>query len=260
MIKAKKSFGQNFLKDKNIIQKIVNSLDISTDDLIIEIGPGQGALTRELKNKGCKVIAFEIDERMHEILDEIEDENTKVIYKDFLTVDLESELKDVKYNKLFVIANLPYYITTPIIERLINSPYKIDDMVVMVQNEVADRFCAKVGTKEYGLMTILLNVKYNLKKLFVVKNTCFNPIPKVDSAVVHFSLKENNLNIYNVDMFQNYLKMSFSHKRKTLKNNLPKDLWEKTLEVLVKKDIDINVRAEDLSLEDYIDVCNYIYK
>lgn len=260
MITAKKSFGQNFLNDQNIIYKIANSLDITSEDLIIEIGPGQGALTKELKCKNAGIIAFEIDERMHEILDNLEDDKTKIIYKDILDVDIKKELEDYKYRKLYVIANLPYYITTPILEKLINIDLKINDMVVMVQNEVADRFCAKPGSKEYGLMTILLNVKYNLKKLFVVKNTCFIPSPKVDSAVVHLSLKETVQKINNLSYFNNYLKMSFSHKRKTLKNNLPKDIWSKTLEVLVQKDININVRAEDLSLEDYIDICNYICK
>jgi len=259
MITAKKSFGQNFLKDQNIICKIANSLDINDDDLIIEIGPGQGALTKELKSKNAQIIAFEIDERMHEALDKLEDKTTKIVYKDILSVDIKKELKEYKYNRLYVIANLPYYITTPILEKLINTDLKIDDMVVMVQNEVADRFCAKPGSKEYGLMTILLNVKYNLKKLFVVKNTCFLPSPKVDSAVVHLSLKENVLKINDIDSFNKYLKMAFSHKRKTLKNNLPKDVWYKTLEILVKKDINVNVRAEDLTLDDYIDICNYIY-
>lgn len=260
MITAKKSFGQNFLKDQNIIQKISNSLDITRDDLIIEIGPGQGALTKVLKEKNAKILAFEIDERMHEVLDDIEDQNTKVIYKDILSVSIKEEVKQYKYKRLYVIANLPYYITTPILDKLINEDLKIDDMVVMVQNEVADRFCAKPESKEYGLMTILLNVKYNVKKLFVVKNTCFIPVPKVDSAVVHLSLKDNPCDVQNFERFNSYLKMAFSHKRKTLKNNLPKDLWEKTLNVLVEKNLNINVRAEELSVDDYVDICNYIYK
>ena len=119
MITAKKSFGQNFLKDSNVINNIVSSVDVNPDDLIIEIGPGQGALTTRLKEKNAQVIAFEIDERMHEVLDKLEDDRTRIIYEDILKVDLSSILKEYNYKKLYVIANLPYYITTPIIEKLI---------------------------------------------------------------------------------------------------------------------------------------------
>ena len=157
MIQAKKSFGQNFLKDKNIINKIVESIEFNDKDLVIEIGPGKGALTTVLKEKNARVIAFEIDERMHEFLDKLESDNIKVIYEDILKVNLSDILSTYNYEKLYVIANLPYYITTPIIEKLICLDININQMTVMVQNEVADRFCAKPGTKDYGMMTVLLN-------------------------------------------------------------------------------------------------------
>lgn len=257
-MKAKKSLGQNFLQDSIIINKIANSIDVTTDDLIIEIGPGQGALTASLKKKNSRLIAFEIDERMHDFLDKLEDEKTTIIYNDILTVDLESILSKEKYNKLYVIANLPYYITTPIIEKLITLNIKIDALVVMVQKEVADRFCALPKTKDYGYMTVKLNLLYNVQKLFNVKNTCFNPVPKVDSAVVKLVLINNKHIALNMGKLDKIISMAFSHKRKTLKNNLPDDMWKKICGYLVDHNISLNVRAEELSVDIFKDFSNLI--
>ena len=257
-MKANKSLGQNFLQDKNIIGKIVDSIDLASNDLVIEIGPGQGALTRALKEKDVQLIAFEIDERMHECLDSLEDNKTKIIYDDILKVDLKEYLLTFRYNKLYVIANLPYYITTPIIEKFLKSDIRFDAIVVMVQNEVADRFSAKPGTRDYGYMTVLINSLYDVKKLFIVKNTCFNPMPKVDSAVVKFDSKNIEVSNFDYNKLDKLLSMSFAHKRKTLKNNLPKDIWEKVKTYLFQNNIDLNVRAENLSVENYIDISNLI--
>lgn len=261
MIQAKKSFGQNFLKDQNIINKIVSSIDYSNNDLIIEIGSGKGALTNVLKNNNARVLAFEIDERMHAYLDKIEGENIHVIYEDILKADLSKILSSYEYDKLYVIANLPYYITTPIIEKLISLNITIDQMTVMVQNEVADRFCAKPGTKNYGMMTVLLNCKYNLSKLFVVTRNCFDPSPKVESAVVNFKLKKDfELNVINMDNLKKLLSISFSHKRKTLKNNLGNDIFNSINDILLKYNFNNNVRAEEIPLNVYIEICNKLYK
>ena len=257
-MKAKKSLGQNFLIDENIINKIVNSVDVTKEDLIIEIGPGQGALTKRLKNKLANLIAFEIDERMHDFLDELEDNKTKVIYKDILAVDINSELSTSSYKNVYVIANLPYYITTPIIEKLITSDVKIKSLVVMVQKEVAERFCALPKTRDYGYMTVKLNAIYNIKKLFIVKSSCFNPIPKVDSAVVKFDLKDSNDKQFNYEKFDNIVSMAFSHKRKTLKNNLPKEIWNKVYPYLINNGFGPNVRAEELPVEVYKDFSNLV--
>ena len=261
MIKAKKAFGQNFLKDSNIISKIASSISYSEEDLIIEIGPGKGALTKELKNNGARVIAFEIDERMHDFLDRLEDERVKVIYDDILKVNLANILSLYKYDKLYVIANLPYYITTPIIEKLINLDIKIDQMTVMVQNEVADRFTAKAGTNDYGMMTVLLNCKYDLKKLFVVSRNCFDPVPKVESAVVNFKLKEESAykNI-DVNALRKFISLAFSHKRKTLKNNIGNEMFNNIYSILESYGFNSNVRAEEIPLEVYLDICNKINK
>lgn len=256
-MKAKKSLGQNFLQDVNIIAKIVNSIDVNPEDLIIEIGPGKGALTSKLKLKGCNVIAFEIDTRMHECLDKLEDDKTKIIYEDVLSVDLSKIISSNLYKNIYVIANLPYYITTPIIEKLISSNLEIKSLVVMVQKEVADRFSASPRSKDYGYMTVKLNSLYNVRKLFNVNNTCFNPIPKVDSAVVRFDLKKDDKS-FNKDNFEKIISLAFSHKRKTLKNNLPEDMWSKILPYLVENDINLAVRAEELTLDNFKDFSNLI--
>lgn len=260
MLKAKKSYGQNFLKDKNIIDKIASSIDFTNSDLVIEIGPGKGALTKILKEKKARILAFEIDQRMHEFLDKLEDENVKVIYEDILKVDLSNILSSYKYEKLYVIANLPYYITTPIIDKLISLDINIDQMTVMVQNEVADRFCAKAGTSNYGMMTVLLNYKYNLNKLFVVSRNCFDPVPKVESAVVSFKLKnkEDFISV-NVTNLKKIVSLAFSHKRKTLKNNVGADTFSKILPILNENGFDSNVRAEEIPLELYIRICNKLF-
>ena len=258
MIKAKKSFGQNFLTDNNIILKIVDSIDVHKNDLIIEIGPGQGALTRELKKKKAKLLAFEIDERMKDVLTFLEDDNTNIVYRDVLEVDLEKFISNYDYDKLYVIANLPYYITTPIIEKLINSSVIIDQMTIMVQNEVADRLSAKPGTKNYGMMSVLLNYKYDVKKLFVVKNTCFNPVPKVNSAVINLKRKPDCITIENYDNFYKFVSTAFKYKRKTLKNNLGIIKYNEVLPFLSKLNYGDNVRAEEISTEDYAYISNNV--
>ena len=257
MIKAKKSFGQNFLKDANIISKIVSSIDFDKNDLVIEIGPGKGALTKVLKEKGASILAFEIDERMHEFLDKLEDDCVRVIYNDILQVNLSEILSNYKYNKLYVIANLPYYITTPIIEKLIYLDVKIDEMTVMVQNEVADRFCASAGTSEYGMMTVLLNQKYNLKKLFVVSRHCFDPSPKVESAVVSFKIKDSYADV-DSNKFKNLLSQAFAHKRKTLKNNIGNVMFNEIADILISHNFTANVRAEEIPVDVYIEIYNKI--
>ena len=261
MIQAKKSFGQNFLKDKNIINKIVESIEFNDKDLVIEIGPGKGALTTVLKEKNARVIAFEIDERMHEFLDKLESDNIKVIYEDILKVNLSDILSTYNYEKLYVIANLPYYITTPIIEKLICLDININQMTVMVQNEVADRFCAKPGTSEYGMMTVILNYKYNLNKLFVVSRHCFDPSPKVESAVVNLKLKKpEEYKDVDFDHIKKFVSMAFGHKRKTLKNNIGSELFSNIQDILFNNGFDANVRAEQIPFDVYVKICNKIYK
>lgn len=259
-VAAKKSLGQNFLHDRNIIEKIVTSNNIKENDLIVEIGPGKGALTQELKRYNSRILCYEIDERMRPILRNIENEKVNVIYGDFLEKDVCSDIKDLTYNNLYIIGNLPYYITTPIIERVIALNLNPQAMTFMVQKEVADRFTALPGSKQYGSLTIYLNYYFNVTKLFNVKNTCFSPIPKVESAVVKFTKKENKYDVINEKHFFKLIHDSFQFKRKNLRNNLKNYNLELILEVLKKYDYDLTVRAEQLPLEAFVDISNYLAK
>lgn len=253
---AKKSLGQNFLHDKNIIERIVTSNEIKENDLIIEIGPGKGALTKELKRYNSNIICYEIDERMRPILKELENDKVSVIYGDFLKRDIGNDLKLKTYNNLYVIGNLPYYITTPIIEKVIESKIDLTAMTIMVQKEVADRFTAKPRSKNYNSLTIYLNYYFDVEKLFVVKNTCFNPVPKVDSAVVKFKKKENKYLVKNEEHFFKLVYDSFRFKRKTLKNNLNAYNWDIIKDVLLSENYFENVRAEEITIETFVNISN----
>ena len=252
-MKAKKSLGQNFLIDNNIITKISDSINASKDDLIIEIGPGMGALTKVLKNKECQIICYEIDTDMIPYLNKLVDENLKVIYKDILTANIKEDIKDIKYNRLFIVGNLPYYITTSIIKFLINENLDIHEMIFMVQEEVADRFTASVSTKDYGSITLFLKYYFNLEKLFKVSKKCFNPIPKVESAIIKFSKRKDILDV-DKDKYFKVINDSFKMKRKTLKNNLSNYNFEKIKEILNKYNLSETVRAEELDEEIFVEI------
>ena len=257
-INAKKRFGQNFLIDNNIIEKIINSFFCDKNDLIIEIGPGRGALTEKLKTKGAKLICFEVDTDLKEVLSSLEDSNTKVIYGDFLKVDLNSVLKEYKYEHLYIIGNLPYYITTPILEHIINQNIKLDGLTIMVQKEVADRFMAKPKSKEYGYFTLFLQHYFKIEKVVNVGNKCFYPSPKVDSMVIKLTpriIKMDNFKEYN-----NFIKRAFIHKRKTLRNNLGNELFNNIKNKLNEMGYNDSVRAEEITENDYVELVNYLYK
>lgn len=257
---AKKSLGQNFLHDKNIIEKIVMSNDVKNDDLIIEIGPGKGALTKELKRFKSQILCYEIDERMRPILQLLEDEKVNVIYGDFLKKDINEDIIKKQYNNLYIIGNLPYYITTPIIEKVINAKLDVTAMTFMVQKEVADRFTAEPGSKQYGSITVYLNYYFDVVKLFNVKNTCFSPVPKVDSAVIRFSKKNKVYDVYNEEHFFKLVNDSFKFKRKTLKNNLKSYDWKLIEKVLVSNKYEPTVRAEELPIEMFAKLLNFLVK
>ena len=254
-MKAKKSLGQNFLIDNNIINKINDSINATSEDLIIEIGPGMGALTKVLKSKNANVFCYEIDTDMIPYLNKLIDSKTKVIYKDILTANIKEDIKDIKYNRLFIVGNLPYYITTSIIKFLINENLSIYEMIFMVQEEVADRFTATYGNKEYGSITLFLKYHFNLEKLFRVSKNCFNPVPKVESAIIKFSERVEKLNVDKEKYFE-IINESFKMKRKTLKNNLSKYDFNKVKEILNKYNLPETVRAEELSEEIFVDITN----
>ena len=252
----KKKFGQNFIVDKNIIKSIINKANINKDTLVIEIGPGAGSLTTELDKVSGHVIAYEIDKTLKPVLEKQSLNNTTIIYEDFLKRNILEDLKKYNFKYTYVVANLPYYITTPIIIKLIEDKINIDKIVVMVQKEVGDRFKAKPNTKEYNSLSIFLNYYYTVEKILDVSKNVFIPKPNVDSIVVSFTKKENKIKVENEQIFFKLVRDSFKQKRKTLKNNLKNYNLEKIEEVLKKHNLDLSVRAEALSIEIFAEIAN----
>ena len=252
----KKKYGQNFLNDKNILNKIANVANTNPNDLIIEIGPGAGALTKELIKKS-QVLAYEIDNDLEEILrNKFKNNNFELIIDDFLKHDVKKDLESKKYEDLYIIANLPYYITTPIINKIIDDKLNVKKMVLMVQKEVGERFTASVGTKEYSSITVFLNYYFEVKKEFVVSKNSFYPRPNVDSIIVSFTRKEKEKRIKNEEQFFKLIRDSFVQKRKTLKNNLKDYDFSKVEQILLKNNLKLDVRAENIPYEVFIDISN----
>lgn len=257
--KNKKSLGQNFLNNVEIINKIVDSVSISSDDLVIEIGPGQGVLTKALKNFNANLICYELDTRLKPVLDNLIDDKTTVIYNDFLKSDILNDSKDMDYKDIYVVANIPYYITTPIIEKIINSKLDVKEMILMVQNEVADRICAKPKNKTYGSLTVYLNYYFEIEKLFVVTKENFQPVPKVDSAVISLK-KRNKFRVINKELFFKLINDSFKQKRKTIKNNLVNYDLKLIEKVLLENNLSLQSRAEEIDISVFVGIANYLSK
>ena len=256
----KKKFGQNFIVDKNIIHSIISKSNIDKDTLVIEIGPGAGSLTTELDKVSGHVLAYEIDKTLKPILEKHNLNNTTIIYEDFLKRNVEEDLKNYNYKKTYVVANLPYYITTPIIIKLTQDKLNIDKIVVMVQKEVGDRFKAGPNTKEYNSLSIFLNYYYTVEKLLDVSKNVFIPKPNVDSIVVSFTKKGNKVKVDNEQIFFKLVRDSFKQKRKTLRNNLKGYNLEKIEEVLNKHNLNLTVRAEALPIEIFAEIANNLSK
>ena len=254
----KKSLGQNFLTDKNILKKIVDVSNIRDNSLVIEIGPGSGNLTKEIAKVSNKVLCYEIDKRLEIILKENlkEFNNIDIIFDDFLKRNINNDLENYKYNNLYVIANLPYYITTPIIEKLINSELDFKQITIMIQKEVGDRFAAVPKTKEYNSLTVYLNYYFDIKKEFIVSRNAFIPKPNVDSIVVTLKRKDKLLYLKDKELFNIILKDSFKFKRKTIKNNLNNYDLKKIEEILKKYNFNLTSRAEEIPLEVFVEIVN----
>ena len=256
----KKSFGQNFLTDTNILQKIVDTAEIDKKVNVIEIGPGIGALTEFLAESAAEVMAFEIDDRLVPILaDTLRDfDNVTVVNQDILKVDLAQYIAEFKNPDLpiKVVANLPYYITTPILMHLIESGIPFSEFVVMMQKEVADRISAQPNTKAYGSLSIAVQYYMTAKVAFIVPRTVFVPAPNVDSAILKMVRRDQPaVAVQDEKFFFKVSKASFVHRRKTLWNNLT-SYFGKSEEVktklengLEKANLAANVRGEALDLE-----------
>ena len=258
----KKSFGQNFLTDTNILQKIVDTAEIDKNVNVIEIGPGIGALTEFLAESAAEVMAFEIDDRLVPILaDTLRDfDNVTVVNQDILKVDLAQYLAEFKNPDLpiKVVANLPYYITTPILMHLIESGIPFSEFVVMMQREVADRISAQPNTKAYGSLSIAVQYYMTAKVAFVVPRTVFVPAPNVDSAILKMVRRDQPaVAVQDEKFFFKVSKASFVHRRKTLWNNLTSYFGKseatkgKLTAALERADLSPSVRGEALSLEEF---------
>lgn len=258
LFKIKKKFGQNFITDVNIINKIVDSSNVDKNTFVIEIGPGIGSLTYKLVNKAKFVLCYEIDNDVESILkDNLKEyDNYEIIFDDFLKRDVLSDLKKYKYDKLMVIANLPYYITTPIIMKIIDDKINPDKMVFMVQKEVGDRFKALPGTKDYNSLSVYLNYYFDIKKVMDVSRNVFIPVPNVDSIVVCFDKKQDLMYVDNYEIFFKLVRDSFKFKRKTLKNNLKGYDLEVIDKVLNKNVHNLSDRAEVIPIEVFVEIAN----
>ena len=263
-IAPQKKYGQNFLIDELVLDKIILNADIKKGDLVIEIGPGLGNLTKRLCEKAGHVIAIEIDKNMVDILGKEYAylDNLTILEQDIMKTDLNEVIsKFPELNKVKVVANLPYYITTPIIMKLLEDKLNIELIEVMVQKEVAERLCATPTGREYGAITVAVNYYSEPEYITTVNANCFLPPPNVDSAVVLLRVLEKPKVMVNEKLMFEIVKAAFSMKRKTLLNSLGNANIngvnkEKLSKILTELNIPLDIRAERISLEDFANISN----
>ncbi|GEO70051.1 16S rRNA (adenine(1518)-N(6)/adenine(1519)-N(6))-dimethyltransferase RsmA [Levilactobacillus acidifarinae] len=264
---AKKSLGQNFLSDLNILRNIVSAADVTADDNVIEIGPGIGALTEQLARKARRVVAFEIDENLLPVLDDtlMPYDNVKIINQDILKANLPEVIENEfeAGHPIKLVANLPYYITTPILMGVLQSNVTFDQIVVMMQAEVADRLVAVPGTKAYGSLSVVMQYRAHVEVAFNVPRTAFIPQPNVDSAIIRLTPREAlPVEPYSDQALYGFVKGCFAHRRKSLWNNLQgifgkqPEVRERIETVLDKVDISRQLRPERLTLLNFIELVN----
>ena len=270
-IQANKSLGQNFLIDDCVIEKIIESSNIEKEDLIIEIGPGLGVLTERLLKKSNNVVVIELDKKMIEILQNrfCLNRNLEIINNDVLKVDLEKLIKNKKeqtnINKVKIVANLPYYISTPIIMKLLENRLEISEIIVMVQKEVAQRLGAETGTREAGAITYAVEYYAQATPIIDVPKESFIPSPKVESQVIKLEVRQNpKIEVEDEKLLFNIIQKSFMQRRKTLLNALINnrilDSKEEVEKMFKTLEIPSNVRGENLILEEFGKIANYVYK
>lgn len=257
-----KRFGQNFITDTNLLTSIVDKAGVEEDDIVLEIGVGAGTLTRALAEKADKVYGYEIDENLRPVLKESLSglKNVQIIFKDVMKVST-SEIESKIGGKYKLVANLPYYITTPVIIKFIEEAENLQSITVMVQSEVAERICAKENTPEYGSITAGIDVTGDAKIVAKVPRTMFYPVPNVDSAVVRIDIDRDKYNLTSRKAYRDVLRVAFSSRRKTLVNNLTRDfsVTRETAETALSScGIDIKARGESLSTQKFVALTEYL--
>lgn len=261
----KKQFGQNFISDDHLLAKIVEAAEITPEDVVIEIGPGAATLTAALAEKAAQVIAIEIDKDLFPIIERrmAGYANFELVAGDAMKVDFDALAAKYSAKRYKVVANLPYYITTPIVMRFLEEGFRVSELVIMVQQEVADRFLANPGTKAYGAITAAINYYGSVSRAFNVPRTMFTPRPEVDSSIVKIKCYENKpFEADDEKLLRRVIKAAFGQRRKTLNNalkalNLPKDELDKALQ---RAGIDAARRGETLSVEEFVCLSNAISK
>ncbi|MDP8212555.1 MAG: 16S rRNA (adenine(1518)-N(6)/adenine(1519)-N(6))-dimethyltransferase RsmA [Candidatus Zapsychrus exili] len=257
-IPPKKSLGQNFLVDKNAKRKIISACNLKSNDIILEIGPGKGAITEEISPLVKKIFAIEKDKRLLKGLNEtFKDTNVSIIGEDILKYDFKSLPNNIK-----IVGNLPYNIATPIIDKAIKNKEKFNSFYMTVQLEYGERMVAKPNNKKYGPLSCFIQYHADAKMLFKIKNTCFYPKPKVQSCFLKLTFpKETPFKAEDEKLFFDVLKTAFCQRRKTVQNSLSPILDKKILSNLLSKlAINPKLRAENLSIEDYIRIADTIKK
>lgn len=261
--KFAKSLGQNFLIDTNIIENIIDASELDENSCALEIGPGIGVLTQEMAKRCKKVVAIEIDNRLIPVLKETLSEfnNIDIVHSDALKVDFENLFKEKEMTNVKVVANLPYYVTTPLISKIFKECKGVQSITIMIQKEVAERLIAKPSTKEYGALTLLANYYSTVEKVVKVPPSCFIPNPKVESMVIKMNIKAPEVDLKDEKLFFRIIRDSFNMRRKTLTNSLrPIGLSGDSLkEALNLAEIDEKRRGETLSIEEFAKLSNEIW-
>lgn len=256
----KKAFGQNFLTDEELLSRVVERSGVNENVTVLEIGVGAGTLTREIAKRAKKVIGFEIDTSLKPVLNETLNEfsNVEIIYKDIMKISMQ-EIEEMLGEEYILVANLPYYITTPIVMRFIEDAKRVSAIVITIQKEVALRLVAKPKTSDYGAITVSVDAVSDGEIIEYIGREKFYPAPNVDSAVVKLTMNRDKYQNLNLEKFKTLVKCAFTMRRKTLVNNLIKGYSmprENAENLLVSCGFDVGVRGEELSTEDFIKLSN----
>ncbi len=263
-LSLKKAFGQNFLTDTELLDQIVEKAGVTKEDTVLEIGCGAGALTSALAKRAKRVVGYEIDTRLKPVLNDVlcDCNNVEIVFNDIMKVSLD-EIEKKLGGEYILVANLPYYITTPIIMRFIENAQNIKGMVIMVQEEVAYRLASKNSSSDYGAITVGINLRGSAEVVLKVGREKFTPVPNVDSAIVKITIEKDKFKGVDFSNVRNVVRCAFSSRRKMLVNNLMntyKFSRAKAEEVLTKANLDLTVRGENLSAQDFVLLSEVIYK